>query len=146
MSRIEPIVPDSCCISPRFRSNSFRRTLRYKNLPPQLLRLSVLKLDGSSFGNLFSPFLFIHTFFSLDLIANLDILPSMCLFNRFLFIIYIYIYTHIHKRCKLQGRRRWRRLETRWRVFSVECRWIKKMWRFHGTLLGIWNTEPRILM
>ncbi|CAK9329633.1 unnamed protein product [Citrullus colocynthis] len=32
-----------------FYFNSFRRTLRYKNLPPQLLRLSVLKLDGSSF-------------------------------------------------------------------------------------------------
>uniref|UniRef100_A0A9I9E6X8 SNRNP25 ubiquitin-like domain-containing protein n=1 Tax=Cucumis melo TaxID=3656 RepID=A0A9I9E6X8_CUCME len=49
MSQIEPIVPDSCCISPRFHTNSFRRSLRYNRLPPQLLRLSVLKLDGSSF-------------------------------------------------------------------------------------------------
>ncbi|KAG7021772.1 U11/U12 small nuclear ribonucleoprotein 25 kDa protein, partial [Cucurbita argyrosperma subsp. argyrosperma] len=49
MPRIEPNIPDSCCISPRFRSNSFRRSLRYQRLPSRLLHLSVLKLDGSSF-------------------------------------------------------------------------------------------------
>ncbi|XP_022144848.1 U11/U12 small nuclear ribonucleoprotein 25 kDa protein-like [Momordica charantia] len=52
MSHVESDFPESCfctSLSPRLRSNSFRRSLSYQRLPPQLLRLSVLKLDGSSF-------------------------------------------------------------------------------------------------